>query len=57
MSITPVLMELNHLFGILQVPSSSTTVMIAMTVTTGASSSSHRGTEPQPKKAHFRALL
>jgi hypothetical protein len=56
-SVVPVLMEPSHLLGISQVPSCSSTAMIAMTVTAGSSSSSLGGTEPLPKKAHFRAFL
>jgi hypothetical protein len=46
MSITPALMELTHLSGISQVPSSFTATAVTMAAMVGASSFSHWGMEP-----------
>jgi hypothetical protein len=57
MSILRVLMELTHLFGILQVLSGLTAVVATVDSMVGTSSSGPRGVEPLPKKAHISALL
>jgi hypothetical protein len=46
-----------YLFRILQVPLCSPATVVAMTMTTGLSSSSPERMEPRPKKAHLGAFL
>jgi hypothetical protein len=50
-------MELTHLSEVSLVPPSLAAAMTIMVVTVGAPSSSLKGAEPPPKKAHSRACL